>query len=104
MWLSCFNLRRELCAAHLYILCHLQPLLETFGEVKVSDEKLDTVFLYLNLDCIKCQLSVCDIIRVQLFQSFCYLLDQENNLDFWHLRAPRATHVLKQCACVLLHN
>ena len=47
---------------------------------------------------------MCYIIGVKLFQSFCDLLDEIYYLDFWHLRAPRATHMLKQRARVLLLN
>ena len=45
-----------------------------------------------------------NIIGVQLFQSFCDLLDEEYYLDFRQLGAPGATHMLEKRARVLLHD
>ena len=88
MGFSCLDLRGELFVVNFYGLCHFQSLLKTVGEVKVSDLKLHTVFLYVNLDSFKGQLPVCDIIGVHLFQPFCDFLDEKYYLDFGHLRAP----------------
>ena len=45
-----------------------------------------------------------NIIGMQLFQSFCDLLDEEYYLDFRQLGVPGATYMLEKRARVLLHD
>ena len=91
MGFACFDLRGELCIAHLDGLYYLLVLIEAVGKVQVSDQDLHSISLHANFNSIKGQMAVHNIIVMHLFDPLCDVLNQEDYLfvgPFEPLLAP----------------